>query len=464
MDRWLGAALDYIPEWLAFQMRAFDRPGCAVAVTHRGKLIHERAFGFADLARADRLTPRHRFRIASHSKSFTAAGILRLREQGRLKLDDEIGQYVKGLHPKIAPATILQLLSHSAGIRRDMPDAGYFADRRPFPSAEELHSELAASPPAIEANTRLKYSNVGFALLGDLIEAVAGAPYAAWIKREIIDAAGLTETVPDMPLATRVPMARGHSGRLLLGRRVVIPCDQTLRAFAPVGGFVSTAADLALFFNQLAPAAKKSILSAGSRREMIRRHWRDPYASQEGYYGLGIMSGRIGDWDWFGHSGGLQGFISRTATFPGHGLTISVLTNSLDGLAGAWLEGIAHILRAFARHGAPSRRLADWRGRWWSLWGATDLVPMGDKVFAAVPGAWNPFLDASEIAVAGRDKGRIAEAGGYGSYGEAASLTRNARGKVVAVQIAGTMLLPEAKAAAEMAARYDKNRTAKPKR
>jgi len=103
MDRWLGAALDYIPDWLAFQMRAYDRPGCTVGIALKGKLIYEQAFGFADLLRAEPLTPRHRFRIASHSKSFTAAGILRLREQGRLKLDDAIGQHVKGLHPKMVP-------------------------------------------------------------------------------------------------------------------------------------------------------------------------------------------------------------------------------------------------------------------------------------------------------------------------------------------------------------------------
>jgi len=89
---------------------------------------------------------------------------------------------------------------------------------------------------------------------------------------------------------------------------------------------------------------------------------------------------------------------------------------------------------------------------------------MGDKVFAAGPGNFNPFLDASEIAVTSRDLGRIAEAGGYGSYGEAAGLIRNARGKVVAVQFAGTRLLPGAKVAAEMSARYDRKRTAKRKR
>jgi CubicO group peptidase (beta-lactamase class C family) len=65
-----------------------------IAVAHRGELLLEHAFGSADLATGEPLTPRHRFRVASHSKSFAPAGILKLREQGALKLDDPMGQFV----------------------------------------------------------------------------------------------------------------------------------------------------------------------------------------------------------------------------------------------------------------------------------------------------------------------------------------------------------------------------------
>src|SRR5947207_994499 len=82
------------------------------------------------------------------------------------------------------------------------------------------------------------------------------------------------------------------------------------------------------FCAQLAPDAARSILSPASRREMTRKHWRNPDAGLEGYYGLGIMSGTTAGWDWFGHTGGLQGFISRTATIPECELTISIMTNA----------------------------------------------------------------------------------------------------------------------------------------
>src|ERR687891_1301285 len=112
MPAWLRSALDYIPEWLAFQMRASERPGCILAIAQRDRVVLEQAWGTADLATGEPLTPRHRFRIASHSKSFTAAGILKLREQGKLKLDDPVGQFVGELHPTVARTTVAQLLSH----------------------------------------------------------------------------------------------------------------------------------------------------------------------------------------------------------------------------------------------------------------------------------------------------------------------------------------------------------------
>jgi CubicO group peptidase (beta-lactamase class C family) len=434
-------------------MRISEQPGCILAIAHRDRVILESAFGFANLATGEKLTPRHRFRIASHSKSFTAAGIMTLRERRKLRLDDPVGQYIQGLHAQAAPATLGQLLSHSAGLIRDGRDAGQFSDQRPFLSADELRADLRLPPP-IEANTRFKYSNHGFGLLGLVIEAITGEPYRQWIKREIVDAVGLRETEPDMPIARGTPFARGHSTKAQLGRRLVIPGDNRTNAIAPAGGFVSTASDIARYFAQLAPNAKRSILSVGSRREMTRRHWRNPHSSVEGYYGLGIISGTLGGWDWFGHAGGLQGYISRTAVLPAQELTVCMLTNATDGWAGYWLDGVIHILRAFAVRGAPTRRVRDWTGRWWSTWGALDLVPMGGVVVAANPHIGNPFLDATELHVTGRDTGRITLAGGYQSHGEPVRRTRNKAGAVTELWWSASKLQPEARVAAEMERRY----------
>jgi CubicO group peptidase (beta-lactamase class C family) len=454
-EAWLDHALAAIEAWIDYQMRATHQVGCVLAVARHGRVVLDRAFGQADLSTGEAMTPRHRFRIASHSKMFTAAGLMRLREQGRLGLDDRIGRHLAGLHPDAAEATVAQLLSHTAGITRDGPDSSFFLDRRPFPDAAEVLAHCA-EPPTIPAGTRFKYSNHGFALLGLVIEAVTGEPYLDWVRREVIEAFGLEETAPDMPaVPPGTPFARGHTGRLLLGERRVIPGDFPTNAAAPAAGFVSTAADLVRFLAQLSPEAEESPLSPASRREMARRHWRIPHLTFEQGYGLGTGNGVLNGWEWFGHTGGLQGYLSRSCVVPAEGLAVSVLVNALDGMPMPWCDGALHLLQAYARRGAPGPALKDWRGRWWTVWGAVDLLPMGDdRVLVALPAYWNPLMDAAEIEVLGPDHGRVALASGYGSHGEKVRLVRDAAGQVAELRIGGGRAVPEAVAAEEVRALY----------
>jgi CubicO group peptidase (beta-lactamase class C family) len=448
MHAWLRPAVDYIADWLELQLTGSQQPGVIIAISHRGDIIAEHAFGLANVDTGEKLSPRHRFRIASHSKAFTSAGMLKLRERGKLRLDEPVGKYVRGLNADVAAQSIRQLLSHSAGLTRDGANSGQFIDTRSYLGAEEVLAELG-SPPAIPPNTRFKYSNHGFALAGLVIEAVTGEPYAAWIKREIVDAAGLRETLPNTPLPKGVPFARGHTRRLPVGRRLVIPGDNPASAMASAAGFVASAADTARFFGQLAPNARKSVISVASRREMTRRHWRVPQ-SVEMHYGLGVAAGTSEGFDWFGHGGGFQGYISRTAVVPDCDVAISILSNCIDGAAPVWLDGCLHILRAFKTRGAPQRRLRDWRGRWWTIWNAIDLVPMGNQVLVGNPNLPSPFMDATEIEVLGRDKGRITAAPGYASFGEPVRRARNKAGKVTDIWIGGTNAKPEKVLAAEM--------------
>ncbi len=460
---WLKPALAYAQDWVGYQMRASEAPGCVLAVAWRGQILLETAFGHANLYTGEALSPRHRFRVASHSKSFTAAAIMKLREQRRLKLDDAVGDYVRDLHPTIGPATLGQLLSHTAGIFRDGLDAAYWEDRAPFSDRRQLMADLR-QPAAIEANTRLKYSNHGFALLGQVIEAVTGETYGAWVTREVIEAAGLGETSFDVPLAAGAKLARGHSGKTLLGRRLVFPGDASTHALAPATGFVSTAADLLRFFGQLAPAARSRWLSPASRREMIRPQWPDPFGLIEQSYGLGIGSGRLEGWDWFGHGGGFLGYLTRTAVIPSQELAISALTNAADGNSNGFVDGLIGILQRFHAEGPPDRSVAGWTGRWWSVWGATDLLPVGRKVLLASPALMNPVLKAAELTVTGPDEAIMSQASAFHSPGEPVRLRRNAKGEITELRMAAARMVPEAVLSRELLRRYDPRTASKSRR
>lgn len=446
--RWLTAALDYLPRWIEHQMRLTEQPGCSVAVAHKGKLVFEAAFGHADLSRGEALTPRHGFRVASHSKTFTAAALLRLRERRRLQLDDPVGRHVGGLRADVGALTLAQLASHSAGLVRDGIDATQWSLQRPFLDEAALREGLQHAP-TLTPGTRFKYSNHGYGLLGLVIEAVTGERYADWVQREIVEAAGLHETVPDVHAlpgrAKLAKLAQGHSAKQPLGRRVAIDVGMSTQALASATGFVSTAADLARFFGSLAPDARSSVLSPASRREMARRQWRSEHDSTGRWYGLGLIAGTSGAWEHTGHSGGFPGVITRTACVPSQQLAVSVLTNAADGLSHQWLDGTLHLLQAFEKGGAPSRRTARWQGRFWNLWGAVDLLPMaGKRVLLATPGLVNPVLDASEVEVEAPDRGRVVQGGGFAHHGEPVRLERDARGRILRLWHGGMPLQPEA--------------------
>jgi D-alanyl-D-alanine carboxypeptidase len=434
MPPWLTSALDYLPRWLELQVAETQLPGCALAVAHRGRLVLERAFGVADLETRAALTPKHRFRIASHSKSFTAAGIMRLVEAHTVRLDAPVGTYVTGLHDRVAATTLRQLLSHGAGVHRDGRDSGHWDLRRPFLDAAELRADLK-TPPTLDADKRFKYSNHAFGLLGFVIESVAGTAYATWIRREVIERAGLSHTRPDMPVSARTPMSNGYTARMPFGRRPV-GRDLATHALAPATGFVSTAGDLVRFFSQLDPRSDSKLLSVTSRRAMTRAHRDVPGVPPGRQYGLGLIRGSLGRTAWFGHSGGFPGYLTRTCVLPSLDVAFSVLTNAIDGPAQQWADGAIDILATFARHGAPKGSARRWTGRWWNTWGTCDLVPVGNRVLVARPSLTTPFYGATELTVRG-DVGRISQADGFGTFGEPARLVRDKRGRATALWLGG---------------------------
>ena len=104
MSDWLPPALAYIPQWLDYQTAQLGLPGASIAIAKDGAVVLAHAQGVADQRSGEALTPAHRFRVASHSKTFTTAGILRLVDAGRLRLDERAGTHVPGLHPEVARA------------------------------------------------------------------------------------------------------------------------------------------------------------------------------------------------------------------------------------------------------------------------------------------------------------------------------------------------------------------------
>ena len=460
-DAWLQPALDYLPRWLEHQLRQTEQPGCALTIVHRGRVVLETALGHADRRRGAALSTRHVFRVASHSKTFTAAGILLLRDRGRLGLDDAVGRHVDGLHAEVAATTLAQLLSHTAGLVRDGTDGSQWMGRRPFLSAAELRADLGVAP-TLPASTRFKYSNHGYALLGLVIEAVTGEAYGPWITREVVRASGLETTWPDMPeggLPRAHPLAAGHTLKWPLGERLPVAGGQGTRAMAPATGFVSHGADLLRFYRSLAPQSTGSVLSVASRREMTRRLWQEEHSVLARWYGLGTISATTAGFDFFGHSGSFPGTLSRTVHVPAQDLGVSIITNAADGPCHPWLDGVLHVLALCRKHGAPSAATKPWTGRWWVPGGVVDLLPLADRVIVAGPALANPVQDATQFSVQPRTRGgerhgQVTLSGGFGVHGEPVRLVHDAAGRPKALWLGGFCHVPEAQIARELRRRH----------
>ncbi|NJL72710.1 MAG: beta-lactamase family protein [Candidatus Competibacteraceae bacterium] len=206
---------EYLSDWLSLRHDQCDIPGFSVAVSIDGRLILNQAFGFADLEKKEVLTPEHLFRIASHSKTFAGTACMQLQEQGKLNIEAPVVQYLPWLKEhkdkRFQEITSRQLLSHSAGVIRDGLDADFWQFNRPFPDSLELQGQLLEAGLIFDSNTRMKYSNHGYGLLGLVIEAAAGQSFRSYVTENIMAPLALENTGADYCSSIERRLTRGYT-------------------------------------------------------------------------------------------------------------------------------------------------------------------------------------------------------------------------------------------------------------
>jgi CubicO group peptidase (beta-lactamase class C family) len=434
----LREGVDYADRWLASQQELKEIPGVVAAVGSGDGLLLAKGYGFADLERRTPMGPSHIFRIASHSKTFTATAVMQLVQEGKLRLDDRLGASIPWLSGRLADATIRQTLNHAAGIVRDGDDCDFWQLEAPFPDAAELRRLVERGSDVLPANERFKYSNIGYALLGLVIEAASSMPYREYVRRRIIDRLGLRDTGPETDDLARARLVTGYTKpRLGLPRRP-LP-DVTTGALAPATGFYSTAADLCRYATAHC-FGDGALLSDAAKREMQQAYW--AVEQSDGRYGLGFEVTTVGERRMIGHGGGFPGHATRTQFDPKDRLAVVVLTNETGGPAGVLANAVVKILDfALGKPAAsPERHPAYERfaGRFVNDWGVLDIVPFGDALVGLNPESDDPVKNVTELRVEDGDTLRIAQAGGYASPGETIRYVRDDAGRVAKIVAAGS--------------------------
>ncbi|WP_031527990.1 serine hydrolase domain-containing protein [Dyadobacter crusticola] len=320
-------------------------PGLAFGLVVDGKLLLSGGKGFSEVATSTKATSQTLFRIASMSKNATAMGILALRKEGKLKLDDPAYLYIPELKTMRAtttdapPITVRHLMTHAAGFPEDNP----WGDRQLNDKDEDLIALIKSGISFSNVpGVTYEYSNLGFALLGRIISVVSGKPYQQYIDEKIFKPLGMQNTIWEYTKAPQNLLAHGYRYEDDQWKEEELLHDG---AYGAMGGLITSIEDfskyVAFHLSVWPPssAPETGPVSRSDVREMqmpwnfsgLNASYKYPNGracAMTSGYGYGLRwskdcTGRTG----IGHTGGLPGFGSQWQILPDYGIGIIAYAN-----------------------------------------------------------------------------------------------------------------------------------------
>ncbi len=396
-------------------MKAFAEqqhvPGIAYGVLVDGALVHTGAVGVRETAGRTPIDNDTVFRIASMTKSFTALCILKLRDEGKLSLDDPAERYVPELanlqyptsdSPKL---TVRHLMSHATGFPEDNP----WGDQQLSKTDAEFTAMLKAGIPfSTSPGTNYEYSNYGFAILGRIVTRVSGVKYADYVKTNILQPLGLTSTSLEPASVPKDKIAHGYRWEDNMWKEEPPLPDG---AFGSMGGMLTSTRDLGKYVAYLMSAwpprdgPETGPVKRSSLREMqqVQRPrpatasggGSAPLALNSGGYGYGLGIRQSCEYrSIVSHSGGLPGFGSQMRWLPDEGVGFVAMGNlTYTGWGGVLDQATAALAKTGAltrRMPAPSKELLAAKDD------VTRLILNWDDALADRVAAVNLFLDQSK--------------------------------------------------------------------
>ncbi|MFD9882750.1 serine hydrolase domain-containing protein [Streptomyces alboflavus] len=263
-----------------------EGPGVTVLAANESGVVYSEGFGFADRARGIRCGRDTVYDIASNTKQFTAAAVLKLETAGRLHVRDHLGDLLPGLPPNLRPLTVHQLLSHTSGLPEFLPDR-YGDDYTPLPRAAMLRA-LSRTELRSRPGRAFHYSNLGYSLLAAIVEERSELPYEQFLADRLFHHAGLEKTGYVRPRWPRRSIAVEYDEQ---GKPAGRPNEQPWASDGPHwnlrgnGGMLSTATDL---FHWHVALNGHEVLSADARRKMFTPHASATEGADDGpAYGYG---------------------------------------------------------------------------------------------------------------------------------------------------------------------------------
>lgn len=364
-----------IKKYVYAQMHASNIPGLSLTIVHKGKIVLEEGFGYADLGTQKSVTSRTLFELGSTSKAFTGLAVHLLEEKGKLKRSDPVTSYIPWLrmtyNGKPAIITLHQLLHHTSGI--PFESIGRIPASEAENAMEQTVRALVDQPLARLPGSSFEYATINYDVLGFIIEKASGLPYEQFMRQSVFEPLGMTSTVAATLPVYAQDMAVGH--KVFFGEQHIYQ-PPIYRGNTPAGYIVSNARDMArwLLF-QL-----QDITSGGIESSLISAsHEPDRTVGPDAdgsYYASGWSV--YGDKQEMSHAGNNPAFSSFVALYPAARTGIAVLMNTNS-------EHGAHIVRAImdiwsGKHAELADRstdglFVDQIAMWTTgLWGGLSLI------------------------------------------------------------------------------------------
>jgi len=303
------------------QLAGYGFSGAVLAAQH-GQIVLDRGYGLADRAESTPFTADTLFDVASISKPFTAAAVLRLEMQGKLKVEDPLARFFPQAPADKAGITLHQLLTHTAGLPESLGLEYEPLTRQAF--LQRIFSTPLLRPPG----SRFFYSNAGYSLLAAVVETVSGRPFGDFLRDELFLPAGMRHTgyLPDAH--DRQLLAHGYTGDEDWGT----PLDHPQAPDGPWwnlrgnGGILTTAGDLYRWHEALRGDA---VLSAAERAKYEAPQVPEGSAPYPRYaYGWSVSKSPTGRRE-LSHVGGNGVFMSDFRRYPDDGAALVVASNSI---------------------------------------------------------------------------------------------------------------------------------------
>lgn len=440
----VASNLVLLETWLQTQIRYGKMPGVSVGIVYNGELIYQKGFGYDDIVKKIPSTADSRYRIASQTKLFTAVGIMILRDEGKLSLDDPIEKYLPWLQLKPynkndPPITIRQLLSHSSGLSRDVEEhwtAYQFPTKEEFRQLAKTNLRLIYSP-----NSKWKYSNNAYILLGEIIEAVSAKSYDSFITEKILEPLNMSSTTVTQDKNYQKTLTTGYGRKLPDNSRQIIDFADA-KAGAAMAGMASSVNDLAKFVAwqmRLTYDNKTEILKPSSLKEMQRIQFMD----EETRCGLGFEIYKKGNDNLICKAGSYPGYKTCSAIDVADKIGVVVCINGTDGEAYPgtawsiserifdWLKPAIKSVGIINSKNFPLDKYMEFEGLYGNIWNESYVIFIDGKLQIVNPNSPDPKSGVWILEPITTDRFKIVVSPRFTAVGEEVVFKRNNQGKVI---------------------------------